>query len=97
MISLHSVIVFQTMQRKALPMTTKTTHVRLPEPQHQQIEELAKATARTKRFLAVDALANCVQYESWHVRDIHAGLQEADAGDFASDAEVKAVFAKYDV
>ena len=55
----------------------------------------AKATARTKSFLAIDALTNYVQHESWQIRDIHAGIEEADAGNFATDQQVKGVFAKY--
>ncbi|MCX7202949.1 MAG: hypothetical protein NTV17_11970 [Burkholderiales bacterium] len=76
-------------------MTTKTINVRLPESLYNQIEALAKATARTKSFLAIDALTNYVQSESWQIRDIHEGVKEADAGEFASDKQVKAVFVKY--
>ena len=76
-------------------MTTKTINVRLPESLYNQIEALAKATARTKSFLAIDALTNYVQSESWQIRDIHEGVEEADAGEFASDKQVKAVFVKY--
>ena len=45
-------------------MTARTLNVRLPETLYNQIEELAKATARTKSFLAIDALTNYVQSES---------------------------------
>jgi predicted transcriptional regulator len=45
--------------------------------------------------LAIDALTNYVQSESWQIRDIHEGIKEADAGEFATDKQVKAVFAKY--
>ena len=76
-------------------MTARTINVRLPEALYNQIEELAKATARSKSFLAIDALTNYVQTESWQIRDIHDGIKEADAGDFATEQEVKAVFSKY--
>lgn len=76
-------------------MTTKTINVRLPESLYNQIEALAKATARTKSFLAIDALTNYVQSESWQIRDIHEGVKEADAGEFAPDEQVEAVFVKY--
>lgn len=76
-------------------MTSRTINVRLPEALYNQIEELSKATARTKSFLAIDALTNYVQSEAWQIRDIHQGIQEADAGEFASDQQVKAVFTKY--
>ena len=58
-------------------------------------EALAKATARTKSFLAIDALTHYVQSESWQIHDIHEGIKEADAGEFATDEQVKAVFDKY--
>ena len=78
-----------------MPVTAKTINVRLPEALYNQLEALAKATARTKSFLAIDALTDYVQRESWQIRDIHEGIHEADAGEFATDVQVKAVFAKY--
>jgi RHH-type rel operon transcriptional repressor/antitoxin RelB len=76
-------------------MTTKTINVRLPEALYNQIEALARATARTKSYLAIDALTSYVERESWQIRDIQEGIREADAGEFATDEQVKAVFAKY--
>ena len=76
-------------------MTAKTINVRLPEALYNQIEELAKATARSKSFLAIDALTHYVQTESWQIRDIHESIKEADAAAFATDEQVKAVFGKY--
>jgi len=76
-------------------MATRTINVRIPESLYGQIEALAQATARTKSFLAVEALKGYVEQESWQVKDIQAGLAEADAGDFASPEEVAATFAKY--
>jgi len=79
----------------AIQMSTRTINVRLPEALYKQIEDLSKATARTKSFLAIDALTHYVQRESWQIRDIRQGIEEADAGDFATTKEVEAVFAKY--
>ena len=76
-------------------MVTRTMNVRIPESLYGQIEELARATARTKSFLAVEALKGYVESESWQVRDIRAGIADADAGDFASPEEVAATFAKH--
>jgi len=76
-------------------MTAKTINVRLPEALYNQIEALAKATARTKSFLVIDALTSYVERESWQIQDIHEGIQEADAGEFATDDQAEAVFAKY--
>ena len=76
-------------------MNARTINVRLPEALYKQIEALAKATARSKSFLTIDALTNYVQSESWQISDIQKGIKEADAGEFATDKQVKAVFAKY--
>ena len=76
-------------------MTAKTINVRLPKGLYNQIEALPKATARTKSFLTLDALTNYVQCESWQILDIHEGIKEADAGEFATEKQVNAVFNKY--
>ena len=76
-------------------MVAKTLNVRLPEDLYNQIEALASATARTKSYLTIDALNDYVQRESWQIRDIHEGIREADAGEFAAEDQVKAVFAKH--
>lgn len=74
---------------------TRTLNVRVPQALYQQLEHLAKATARTKSFVALEALRDYLQAQSWQVQDIQSGLVEADRGDFASDAEVDAVLARY--
>ena len=76
-------------------MTAKTINVRLPDALYKQIEPLANATARTKRFLAIDALTIDVQNDAWQVRDIEVGIQEVDAGECATDRLVNVVFSKY--
>ena len=76
-------------------MTAKTINVRLPEALYKQIDALANATARTKRFLAIDALTIDVQNDAWQVRDIEVGIQEVDAGECATDRLVNVVFSKY--
>jgi predicted transcriptional regulator len=85
------------MRRSVETMTAKTINVRLPEALYKQIEELAKATDRTKSFLAVDALTRYVKSESWQIQDIHKAIKEADAGELATDQQVKDVFGKYGV
>jgi RHH-type rel operon transcriptional repressor/antitoxin RelB len=76
-------------------MTAKTINVRVPEGLYSQLEDLAKATTRTKSFLTIEALKGYLQSESWQIRDIQEGIQEADEGRFATAEEVSTVFAKY--
>ncbi len=74
---------------------TRTINVRVPVSVYDQLEDLAKSTARTKSFVTVEALSNYLAAQSWQVKEIKAGLADADLGDFATDDQVNAVFAKY--
>jgi hypothetical protein len=52
------------------------------------------AAIRTVTLLGIWLLkSHYLQSESWQIRDIHEGIKEADAGEFATDKQVKAVFA----
>jgi RHH-type transcriptional regulator, rel operon repressor / antitoxin RelB len=74
---------------------TRTINVRVPVGVFNQLDELAAATARTKSFVTVEALTSYLEAQSWQVREVQAAIAEADAGDFATDEQVNAVFAKY--
>ena len=74
---------------------TRTINVRVPVSVYDQLEDLAKSTARTKSFVTVEALSNYLAAQSWQVKEIKAGLADADLGDFATDDQVNDVFAKY--
>lgn len=69
--------------------------LRLPDEIADTLASLAKATGRSKSFLAVDALREYLAREAWQIEEIHHALSEADAGDFASDEEVTALARKW--
>lgn len=75
--------------------TTRTINVRVPASVYDQLEALAKSTARTKSFVTVEALSSYLAAQGWQVQEIQAGMADADSGDFATDAQVAAVFEKY--
>ena len=52
----------------------KILNVRLPADLHGQLEQLVRATGRTKSFLTVEALKSYVSQEQWQIADIQAGL-----------------------
>jgi predicted transcriptional regulator len=83
------------MESSKMSTAEKILNVRLPSDLHGQLEQLVQATGRSKSFLTVEALKSYVSQEQWQIADIQAGLQEADRGEFASAAEVAAVYAKY--
>jgi RHH-type transcriptional regulator, rel operon repressor / antitoxin RelB len=74
---------------------TRSINVRIPVNVYEQLENLARATARTKSFVTVEALSSYLQAQSWQVQEIEAGIADADKGDFATESQVNAVFAKY--
>jgi predicted transcriptional regulator len=69
--------------------------IRVDQKTKRRLERLANATERTKSFLAAEAIRSYLDLNEWQIQEIRAGLREADAGDFASDTEVEAVFAKW--
>ncbi|POA19574.1 hypothetical protein C1886_11870 [Pseudomonas sp. FW300-N1A1] len=69
--------------------------LRLPDEIADTLASLAKATGRSKSFLAVDALREYLARETWQIEEIQHALKEADAGDFASDEEVSALTDKW--
>ncbi len=75
--------------------TTRTINVRLPASVYEQLEDLAKATSRTKSFVTLEALTSYLNEQSWQITDIEAAISEADSGDFASREQVQTVMAKY--
>ena len=69
--------------------------IRVDGQTRQRLEQLSKATARTKSFLAAEAIRFYLDLNEWQIKEIEAGLLEADAGDFASEEEVEAIFSKW--
>jgi len=56
---------------------------------------LAWQTGRSSEELAEEAVKKYVEYESWKADKIRDAVHRADAGDFAMDEEMAAVFDRY--
>jgi predicted transcriptional regulator len=69
--------------------------LRIPDEIADTLANLAKATGRSKSYLAVDALREYLAREAWQIEEIQKALKEADAGDFASAEEVSAIAEKW--
>ena len=57
-----------------------------------QLDVLARRQRRDRTQLIDEALENYLEIQRWQIQEIKAGIREADAGNFASDEEVRAVF-----
>ena len=75
-------------------MDTNVT-IRMASGLKKSLDKLAKATGRSRAFLAQDALRQYLEEQAWQVGEIKQAIKEADAGDFATEAEVNAVRAKW--
>lgn len=76
-------------------METTTLTLRVPVEMKDRLDKLAEATHRSKSWLAGEALRQYIDLESWQIGEIRVALQEADANDFATDAELDAVVRKH--
>ena len=74
-----------------------TITARLDADTQAQLEKLAAATSRSRSWLVAEAVKQYVAEQSWQVEAIEEGIREADAGNFASDDEVKEAFARWGV
>jgi predicted transcriptional regulator len=77
-------------------MSTTMT-VRLEDDVKDRLERLAESTQRSKSFLAAEAIRDYIDTNEWQIAETHAALSEADACDFASQADVDAVAQKWKV
>ena len=76
-------------------METTILTLRVPQDIKDQLGKLSEATHRSQSFLGGEAIRRYVELESWQIAEIQQAITEADAGDFATDAEFNAVMKKY--
>ncbi|MDP2171545.1 MAG: ribbon-helix-helix protein, CopG family [Rhodocyclaceae bacterium] len=76
-------------------MDTAVITLRVPVEVKEQLDRLADVTHRSRSWLAGEAIRQYLDLEAWQIGEISQALSEADRGDFATDAEVAAVKAKY--
>lgn len=74
---------------------TSTVTIRLEESTKIKLEKLAESTHRTRSFLASEAIKAFIENNEWQIAEIQQAIAEADAGDFATQAEVEAVSNKW--
>lgn len=67
--------------------------VRLPNELKDKMETYAQLTGRTKSYVAMEALSDYLDWRIPQIEDLKAAVAAADAGDFATDDEVRRAFA----
>jgi RHH-type transcriptional regulator, rel operon repressor / antitoxin RelB len=79
----------------SLPIMSTTMTIRLDDDVKERLDRLAESTNRSKSFLAAEAVREFVDINEWQVAEVRAALKEADAGEFATDAQVAAIAQKW--
>ncbi len=74
---------------------SSTLTLRLENGVKDKLEKLAESTHRSRSFLAAEAIKAYVESNEWQISEIQQALAEADAGDFATEAEVNNVLNKW--
>ena len=69
--------------------------IRLDDETLAKLDALAADTDRSRNWLAAKAIENYVELNTWQIGRIKEGVAAADRGEFATDQEVEAVFARY--
>ena len=72
-----------------------TVTVQLDHDTLSALDQLAQKTARSRTALVSRAVHDYVALTEWQLRKTEAGIEAAERGDFASDAEVARVRAKF--
>jgi predicted transcriptional regulator len=71
--------------------------LRIDDEVKERLKKLADATQRSKSFLAAEAIRAYVETNEWQIGEIRKAVKEANAGDFASETDVRAVAKKWKV
>ena len=59
------------------------------------IDEIASLLERDRSEILNDAIDAYLQVQQWQLEHIKEGLRQADAGEFATEEEVAAAFARW--
>jgi predicted transcriptional regulator len=75
-------------------MSKNNVTFRLDTEKRAALDAIAASTDRNLSYVLNEAISLYLEIYQWHLAEIRQSLVEADAGDFASDTEVEALFEK---
>jgi predicted transcriptional regulator len=67
---------------------------RIDSEKRAALDAIAAGLDRDRSYLINEAITLYLDMHQWQIQDIQQGIAEADAGDFAPDEDVQAVFAR---
>ena len=76
-------------------MAEQTINVRIASDKKEALDAIAAESGRDVAVVIEEALSAYLELHAWQVAHIKEGLRQADAGEFASEAEVAEAFARW--
>jgi predicted transcriptional regulator len=75
-------------------MSKENITFRLDSDKRAILDAIAAGLDRDRSYILNEAITAYLEVHQWQIDEIQRGLAEAEAEDFASEAEVEAMFAK---
>lgn len=76
-------------------MPRESVTFRLDADKRAELDAVAEALDRDRSYLLNEAVGAYLEVHRWQLAHIREGVRQADAGEFASDAEVAAAFDRW--
>jgi RHH-type transcriptional regulator, rel operon repressor / antitoxin RelB len=76
---------------------TISVTARIPVADKERLERLAMATGRTRGFLISRAIQDYLANQAWQIEEITKAVEEANAGELATEEETRVFFARWKV
>ena len=76
-------------------MDRQTISFRLGTERKEALDAIAAALDRDRSYILNEAIDAYLEVHRWQIEHIKEGIRQADAGEFATDAEVTAAFARW--
>lgn len=75
-------------------MSKENVTFRLDSEKRAALDAIAAGMDRDRSYLINEAITLYLEMHQWQIEEIQQGLAEADAGDFATEEAVQAVFTR---
>ena len=76
-------------------MARRAISVRIDEDNRRALDRIAAGRKSDRSQVVNDAIEAYIEVHRWQIDHIGQGLRQADAGQFASEAEVKKAFKRW--
>lgn len=78
-----------------LTVSKETITFRIEAEKREALDAIAALMDRDRSYVLNEAISAYLEINQWQLEHIKYGMRQADAGEFATEAEVKAAFDKW--